>query len=270
MLADALHFAKTEFKPAAIDRHRDAHRRLLGRARHLGRRRCSRNHERLADRVRRAGERGRRALLAAPALGRAPRAHAQPGRGRAADGRAATAAPSPPAAFLWHFAGRRRALGPPRHRARPPTPSGPRAHPAARARRASACAPWSSSCGDGATAPLGALTAARCAGPEFAYLRAASNSGTKEKPRDPAARFVPRRRLALVRSPALAAQRRATRPPGKTNFDTLCATCHGPAGKGDGPAGAALNPPPRDFTEGRVQVRRRQGRQGRRRRRPRN
>jgi mono/diheme cytochrome c family protein len=37
---------------------------------------------------------------------------------------------------------------------------------------------------------------------------------------------------------------------GKTTFDTLCATCHGTTGKGDGPAGAALNPKPRDFSVG--------------------
>ncbi|MFN7950168.1 MAG: c-type cytochrome [bacterium] len=36
---------------------------------------------------------------------------------------------------------------------------------------------------------------------------------------------------------------------GKAKFDMLCATCHGPAGKGDGVAGAALNPKPRDFTD---------------------
>jgi mono/diheme cytochrome c family protein len=29
-----------------------------------------------------------------------------------------------------------------------------------------------------------------------------------------------------------------------------CWTCHGQQGKGDGPAGKALNPPPRDFTVG--------------------
>jgi mono/diheme cytochrome c family protein len=37
---------------------------------------------------------------------------------------------------------------------------------------------------------------------------------------------------------------------GKSTFETLCATCHGTTGKGDGPAGAALNPPPRDFSTG--------------------
>jgi mono/diheme cytochrome c family protein len=37
---------------------------------------------------------------------------------------------------------------------------------------------------------------------------------------------------------------------GKTTFETLCVTCHGPAGKGDGPAGAALDPKPRDFSVG--------------------
>ena len=29
-----------------------------------------------------------------------------------------------------------------------------------------------------------------------------------------------------------------------------CASCHGPGGKGDGPAAAALNPKPRDFSVG--------------------
>ncbi len=37
---------------------------------------------------------------------------------------------------------------------------------------------------------------------------------------------------------------------GKTTFEQLCWTCHGMTGKGDGPAGAALTPPPRDFSIG--------------------
>ena len=37
---------------------------------------------------------------------------------------------------------------------------------------------------------------------------------------------------------------------GEVIFVTNCATCHGTGGKGDGPVGAALNPPPRDFTQG--------------------
>lgn len=36
---------------------------------------------------------------------------------------------------------------------------------------------------------------------------------------------------------------------GKQLFDQICAACHGPAGKGDGAAGAGLNPPPADFTD---------------------
>lgn len=35
----------------------------------------------------------------------------------------------------------------------------------------------------------------------------------------------------------------------KQLFDTLCATCHGPSGKGDGQAASALNPKPRDYTD---------------------
>lgn len=35
----------------------------------------------------------------------------------------------------------------------------------------------------------------------------------------------------------------------KTKFETICAACHGTQGQGDGPAAAALNPKPRNFTE---------------------
>lgn len=40
---------------------------------------------------------------------------------------------------------------------------------------------------------------------------------------------------------------------GKAKYDIFCATCHGPAGKGDGPAAAAaasMGNPPRDFSKG--------------------
>lgn len=35
--------------------------------------------------------------------------------------------------------------------------------------------------------------------------------------------------------------------------ETNCASCHGKAGKGDGPAAAALNPKPADWTSAKVQ-----------------
>jgi mono/diheme cytochrome c family protein len=37
---------------------------------------------------------------------------------------------------------------------------------------------------------------------------------------------------------------------GKQVYTMFCQTCHGEAGDGQGPAGKALNPPPRDFTKG--------------------
>lgn len=36
---------------------------------------------------------------------------------------------------------------------------------------------------------------------------------------------------------------------GRTLFESTCAACHGAGGKGDGPAGAGLKPPPADFTD---------------------
>ena len=33
-------------------------------------------------------------------------------------------------------------------------------------------------------------------------------------------------------------------------FQQYCVTCHGPTGLGDGPVGKTLNPPPRNFQEG--------------------
>jgi len=48
---------------------------------------------------------------------------------------------------------------------------------------------------------------------------------------------------ALLKDTALADK-------GKSLFSINCASCHGTGGKGDGPAAAALNPKPRDFTSG--------------------
>lgn len=65
-----------------------------------------------------------------------------------------------------------------------------------------------------------------------------------EAPAGPA-RTLPALDPAAVRSasPALLAR-------GKALFAANCATCHGPGGKGDGPGGAGLRPPPRDLTAG--------------------
>ncbi len=51
----------------------------------------------------------------------------------------------------------------------------------------------------------------------------------------------------LGASPALA---EGDAEAGKQSYQTFCFACHGATGKGDGPAGAALNPKPRDFSTG--------------------
>ncbi|MCA8943626.1 MAG: hypothetical protein KDB80_13765 [Planctomycetes bacterium] len=42
----------------------------------------------------------------------------------------------------------------------------------------------------------------------------------------------------------------------KQHFQALCVTCHGRSGQGDGPAAAALNPKPRDWTDAKWQAER--------------
>lgn len=56
--------------------------------------------------------------------------------------------------------------------------------------------------------------------------------------------------LASALLAPLAASAAGDAAAGKALFTTNCASCHGADGKGDGPVGKALNPPPRDFTKG--------------------
>ena len=152
VLADALHFAKTEYEPAAI----------IDLATLTGA--CSvalgtwaaavlANHERLAERRARA-----RATLAGERVWPLPLwdVHREHMRSQVADVRQVAGRDGgtiTAAGFLWHFAGDdvpwahldiapHREHGAGERRSSPP------------ARRASACARWSSSCGDGASSVL--------------------------------------------------------------------------------------------------------------------
>lgn len=62
----------------------------------------------------------------------------------------------------------------------------------------------------------------------------------------------PRRWLGLASVACLLAWPAAAEEPeaAKKDYDTLCASCHGPGGQGDGPAGLAITPVPRDFSVG--------------------
>ena len=51
----------------------------------------------------------------------------------------------------------------------------------------------------------------------------------------------------LLAAPASAA---AAPAPGQQRYQQLCENCHGPEGKGDGPAGLGAQPMPRDFSVG--------------------
>jgi mono/diheme cytochrome c family protein len=56
--------------------------------------------------------------------------------------------------------------------------------------------------------------------------------------------------LLFLLVPALAsAQAKPDLKAAKAKYDQLCVTCHGASGKGDGPAAAALNPKPGNFTD---------------------
>jgi len=56
--------------------------------------------------------------------------------------------------------------------------------------------------------------------------------------------------LMALAAPALAGDA-PTPLPGEATYRELCVTCHGAEGKGDGPAGIAALPMPRDFSVGR-------------------
>lgn len=43
--------------------------------------------------------------------------------------------------------------------------------------------------------------------------------------------------------------------PGKLLYEQKCSQCHGPSGRGDGPAAPYVDPKPRDFTEGKFKIR---------------
>ena len=62
------------------------------------------------------------------------------------------------------------------------------------------------------------------------------------------ARFVSIAALAMLLAPAGAWA--ADAAAGKAPYTTNCLSCHGETGKGDGPVGQVLQPPPRDFAAG--------------------
>ncbi len=64
----------------------------------------------------------------------------------------------------------------------------------------------------------------------------------------PEAGQAPQFNIADVKEPWVSSPELVTY--GQKLFQTNCAMCHGPEGKGDGPAGAGLNPKPRNLVAG--------------------
>jgi mono/diheme cytochrome c family protein len=55
--------------------------------------------------------------------------------------------------------------------------------------------------------------------------------------------------LAIGGSPLADAAGKGDPAKGKEKYNQICASCHGPSGKGDGPAAAALDPKPRNLSD---------------------
>ncbi|HVA76930.1 MAG TPA: cytochrome c [Candidatus Binataceae bacterium] len=62
-------------------------------------------------------------------------------------------------------------------------------------------------------------------------------------------RLIPILAAAAIVACASASVRAADMAAAKQNYETFCVKCHGPGGKGDGPAAATLSTHPRDFTD---------------------
>jgi high-affinity iron transporter len=108
-----------------------------------------------------------------------------------------------------------------------------------------------------ASALLGGGLAAGCSQGESPAPggQAASSPAAAASPSAPAAAESPAAATAEA-SPAAGGTQTAAAPTGggaaergQQLFAQNCATCHGPSGKGDGPAAAALNPKPQDLTD---------------------
>ncbi len=79
----------------------------------------------------------------------------------------------------------------------------------------------------------------------FLFILAAACSEKKSEPSpEPAPETAPTPQAAPTPPPAQTPVEEA-----QATFKTLCSSCHGTSGTGDGPAAAALDPKPRNYTD---------------------
>lgn len=101
-----------------------------------------------------------------------------------------------------------------------------------------------------------AETTQAASGPEAAALAAPEVAADEPAPASdaegaaPDAAAAPAAEAPAAATEAPAAATAGVNAAGQKVFNTYCATCHGPKGKGDGPAAVALNPKPLDFSVG--------------------
>ena len=91
-------------------------------------------------------------------------------------------------------------------------------------------------------------------------LLSATMVGAEEK--DPLKPRVPPDQLAdakALKNPVASSPEKQLLEIGRTLFGRTCFNCHGKEGKGDGPAGAILNPSPRNFTNCKFHKKRKDG-----------
>jgi mono/diheme cytochrome c family protein len=115
------------------------------------------------------------------------------------------------------------------------------------------CAPIA--CSDSTRAGAGHAVAQPAPNPEYHEVLPPEGAGVPQPPDHPTAEDIARASATdLARAPNDVDWSGGDAAHGQALFASQCALCHGGGGKGDGVASPAINPKPRDFTDGRFYI----------------